>query len=86
VTDTCPYAATCAWGATRHEHPYKPPAAAQRQCTCGSRKWTVRAGGGLNVSVFCARCTRRSRISSAYEQGRMAGVTATPAATEEVPF
>jgi hypothetical protein len=55
----------------RHDHPYTVTGRAARRCTCGSRRWKVKAGGPLPVTVFCESCHRENRTATAYEEGRL---------------
>jgi hypothetical protein len=54
----------------RHTHDYRPAGTSPRRCTCGSRAFTLTAGGPLPVHVACTACARENRVATAYERGR----------------
>lgn len=76
----CPYDPKCTKGITGHEHGYTPGPEAQKQCTCGSRRWYIHISSGHTPLVNCKSCERPSRISTVYEAGRYDQLTGVPRA------
>lgn len=84
--DPCPFGETRHTLARRHSHDYRPVAPAARQCSCGSRRWTITVGGILGAVVACQRCHQSNRVATAYERGREDGPREVTRAAAAPPF
>lgn len=54
----------------RHKHEYTPKPGSAQRCPKGHRKFTVKIGGSLPVSVNCAVCAEQNRTATSFERGR----------------